>query len=171
MFVSDYNAPQAEPKVRVNAGQLWAGGFATGIVAALVAIVGILICRGPLDVQVLAPKGHGTWGDASTAVYAVIAFAAALVATGLIQLLYTFTPQPGALFAWIVGLLTVLAVVVPFAAAAKLQDQVATAVINALIGLSIYTLTASIAAHSRVVRRDPAYPGPTYPGSTYPGQY
>ena len=33
----------------VNAGRLWTGGVATALVAALVALVGVLIARGLLD--------------------------------------------------------------------------------------------------------------------------
>jgi hypothetical protein len=40
--------------------RLWSGGVAT---AALLALVGILVARGLLDVAVLAPKGDGLWGD------------------------------------------------------------------------------------------------------------
>ena len=50
----------------VDAGRLWTGGLATALVAALVALVGLLICRGLLDVPVLAPTDEGTLGNAST---------------------------------------------------------------------------------------------------------
>ena len=55
----------------VDAGRLWAGGAATAVVAALIAVVGILLARGVFDVPVLAPKGEGTWGDADTLKYAL----------------------------------------------------------------------------------------------------
>jgi hypothetical protein len=35
-------------RVRVDAGRLWTGGLATALVAALVAVVGVLIARGCL---------------------------------------------------------------------------------------------------------------------------
>ena len=34
---------------RLNAGRLWTGGLATAVVAALVAVVGVLIARGAVD--------------------------------------------------------------------------------------------------------------------------
>lgn len=46
----------------VAGGRLWAGGAATAVVAALIAVVGILIARGVFGVPVLAPEGEGTWG-------------------------------------------------------------------------------------------------------------
>ena len=39
----------------VDAAKLWAGGAATACVAALVAVVGVLICSGVLDVRLVRP--------------------------------------------------------------------------------------------------------------------
>ncbi len=39
----------------VNARALWAGGAATAVVAALVAVVGVLICEGVLDLDMAPP--------------------------------------------------------------------------------------------------------------------
>jgi hypothetical protein len=38
----------------VDAARLWTGGLATAVVAALVALVGVLIARGLFDIPVLA---------------------------------------------------------------------------------------------------------------------
>jgi len=64
----------------VDARQLWSGGAATAVVAALIALAGILVCRWLFNIPVLAPRQDGAWGDASTAGYAIAAAAAALVA-------------------------------------------------------------------------------------------
>src|SRR5437762_670268 len=125
---------------RVDAGRLWAGGLATAIVAALVAVLGILVARGIFDVPVLAPKESGSWGNANTFTYAMVAFGAALVATGLMHVLLLTTPSPFQFFGWIVLLLTAVAAAGPFATSATMSAKVATAVINALIGLAIFTL-------------------------------
>jgi hypothetical protein len=37
--------PNPEPTRRVDARPLWSGGVATAVVAALIALVGILVCR------------------------------------------------------------------------------------------------------------------------------
>src|SRR5690242_8166713 len=71
----------------VDAGRLWAGGVATALVAALIAVVGILLARGVLGVAVLARQSAGVWGDASTGWYAAGAALASLAATGLIHVL------------------------------------------------------------------------------------
>ena len=50
----------ADRRITVNAGRLWTGGLATAVVAALVAVVGVLFARGLFDVPVLAPTEEGT---------------------------------------------------------------------------------------------------------------
>ena len=132
----------------VNAGRLWAGGVATAVVAALIAIVGILIARGIFDIPVLVPKKSGTWGDASTVTYALVAFGAGLLATALIHVLLISTPSPFTFFGWIIALCTVAAALAPFAAGGDLAPKVTTAVINAFIGVGVWVLTASGARRS-----------------------
>ena len=74
----------------VDARQLWSGGAATAVIAALIALAGILVCRWLLGIPVLAPRQDGAWGDASTAGYAAAA-AAALAATAIMHLLLLTT--------------------------------------------------------------------------------
>ena len=42
--------PNSGPRLLVDAGRLWMGGLVTAVVAALVAVVGVLIARGLFDV-------------------------------------------------------------------------------------------------------------------------
>ena len=46
----------------VDAAKLWSGGAATAVVTALIAVVGILIARGVLDIFILAPEREGCLG-------------------------------------------------------------------------------------------------------------
>jgi membrane associated rhomboid family serine protease len=145
-------------RVRVDAGRLWTGGLATALVAALVAVVGVLIARGLFDVPVLAPTREGALGNANTATLAILAAAAALVATGLMHLLLLLsTPRPFRFFTWIVSLLTLLAVLAPFMTDAKLATQVATAAIGLVIGMAIGSLVSGAARSAiRLGRQYPA---------------
>jgi hypothetical protein len=136
----------------VDAGRLWTGGVATALVAALVALVGVLICRGLLDVPVLAPTDKGTLGDATTFRLAALAALAALIATGLLHLLLLSTPRPLQFFTWIVALATVAAALAPFLTDADLDEKVATAAIYAAVGISIGSLLSGV-ARSAVRRR------------------
>jgi Family of unknown function (DUF6069) len=101
-------------RLRVDAARLWTGGLATALVAALVAVVGVLIARGLFDVPVLAPAREGALGNTTTARLAILAAVAALLATGLMHLLLLSTPRPFRFFTWIISLLTLVAVLAPF---------------------------------------------------------
>lgn len=138
----------SQPRPGVDAGRLWAGGVATAAVAALIVLVGILITRGIFDIPVLAPKGGGTWGNANTATYALAAFGFGLLATALIHGLLLTTPAPLVFFDWIIGLCTLAGVVAPFGAGGDLAPKVTTALINLIVGIAVWSLTASTARRS-----------------------
>ena len=107
--------PTSSSRPSVNARTLWAGGAATALVAALVALVGVVIFRGLFDIPVLAPEREGVWVDTSTGQLMILAAIAALAATGLMHLLLISTPRAMTFFAWIVGLVTVAVTLAPFA--------------------------------------------------------
>ena len=155
------------PRVRPDAGQVWAGGVATAVVGALVALVGILICRWTLGIPILAPAGDGAWGNAHTAVYALVAALIALVATALLYLLMLGTPQPHMFFSWIMALVTLAAVVYPFSTNAPLEQKTATAIVNLILGVAIASLLSAVSA--RAIRISRSVP-PTY-GQPRPQAY
>lgn len=133
------------PPPKVDAGRLWSGGAATALVAALIAVAGIVIARGVFDIPVLAPEGDGAWGNANTWWYAAAAAFVALLATALVHGLIVSTPQPLRFFSWVMGLATVIAAVAPFVPEADLDAKIATAIINAVLGIAITTLVSSVA--------------------------
>lgn len=130
---------------RLDAGRLWAGGLATALVAALVAVAGIVITRGVLHVPVLAPKGDGVWGNANTLTYAFAAGGAALVATALLQVLALTTPRYGRFFMWVMALSTAIAATLPLGLATGWASRLATAVINLVLGIAITTTLNAVA--------------------------
>jgi Family of unknown function (DUF6069) len=156
----------APNRVRPDSGQFWAGGVATAVVAALIALVGILVCRWALGIPILAPANDGTWGDAHTGEYVLVAACVALVATGLLYLLVLATPEPGTFFRWIMALATLAAVVYPFSTSAPLEQKAATAVVNLVLGVAITSLLTGVA--SRAIRRSGPPRGPVQP--VQPGQ-
>lgn len=136
----------------VDAGRLWPGGIATAVVAALVALAGILICRWLFNIPLLAPKGDGAYGDVHTTGFVFAAAAVALIATALMHLLLIGTPRPLAFFNWIIGLATLLAVLFPFSTSAALTAKVATAVVDLVLGIAIGSLIRSVAGRSLTTR-------------------
>lgn len=135
-------------QVQVDAGRLWAGGVATAVVSALVALVGLLVARGVLDIAVLAPASDGRWDTATYASLAIAAILGSFVATTLMHALLLFAPNARSFFHWIMGLAAVINAAWPFALDASLEEQVATAVIGVAIVLAIGSLVSSAADRS-----------------------
>src|SRR4051794_15199028 len=140
-----YESAGGPTRTTVNAGRLWAGGLATAVVAALIAIVGILIGRGLFGVEVLAPKGAGVWGDADTGWYALGAALISLVATGLMHVLLLFTPRPMRFFGWLMTLGTVVGMLAPFVTENDMGSRLFTAGLNFVLGVAIGSLIAGSA--------------------------
>jgi len=153
---------------QVDAGKLWPGGVATAVVAGLVALVGVLVCRWLFGIPLLAPKSDGAYGDVHTTDLVLVAAGAALVATGVAHLLLLSTPRPLTFFSWIVGLATVLAVLAPFSTSAPLTAKVATAVVDLVLGVAIGSLLSGVAARSV---RLPSAAGASYLGGNADGEY
>ena len=153
----------------VDAGRLWAGGVATAIVAALVAVVGVLIARGLFDVPELASTKAGELAAGSVATYAGLAALAALLATGLAHLLLLSTPRPLQFFGWIMFLLIVAAALSPLLTDSSTSVKLATAAINLAIGVAIATLVSSMARSAVRSAARRAYPGPGQPPPYPPG--
>jgi Family of unknown function (DUF6069) len=158
---------------QVDARPLWSGGIATAVVAALIAVVGILVARWLFNISFLSPRREGAWGDASTAGYVFAAVGCALVATALMHLLLLSTPYPRVFFGWIIGLATVVAVVFPFSTTAPVSQKIATGFVNLVLGVAIGSLVAEVSrrATRRVVVRGrssrPSYPPTRTPGDGY----
>lgn len=136
----------------MDAGRLWAGGAAAALVAALVALVGVLIARGLFDIPVFGPAETGILGDSGTVRLAVLAAVAALVATGLMHVLLLTTPSPLKFFSWILALVTLIATLAPLLSDAPTAEKVATAAIYLAIGITIASLVSGV-ARSVIARR------------------
>jgi hypothetical protein len=143
--------PRSQPKV--ESGQLWPGGFATAVVAALIALVGVLICRWLFNIPILAPRKDGAYGDVHTTGFVIAAAVAALAATAIAHLLLLSTPRPMIFFNWIVGLITLVIVVFPFSTKAPLSGKIATAAVDLVLGIAIGSLLNGVAVRS--IRRRP----------------
>jgi hypothetical protein len=141
--------PVAGKRVVIDAPRLWGGGLATAVVAALVAVVGVLISREVLHVKLVEPPLLRIT-DSFPVNYAVTAFVLALAATGLAHLLSVITPRPRVFFRWIIALCTVATMVLPFALEGNLKGKICAAVINMVIGLCIASLLSAVLSRTVV---------------------
>jgi hypothetical protein len=139
----------------VDAAKLWAGGAATACVAALVAVVGVLICSGVLDVRLVRPALLLNVTDSFALDYALTAVVLTMIATALAHVLLISTPRPRMFFTWIIVLATVAGAAAPFAIGSEVSSQVATACINVALGICVLSLLKSVMA--RTVRPGAAH--------------
>ena len=144
MSTSGVPSSTAGGRTEVAAGRLWAGGVATACVAALVAAVGVLLFSSVLDIRLVRLPLLLPITDSLALNYAATAFVLALAATGLAHLLVVTTPRPRVFFGWIVGLVTVAAMVMPFAFDASVAAKISTALINMIIGIAIASLLTAV---------------------------
>src|SRR3954471_18330796 len=89
-----------DEQTRADGGRLWAGGAATALVAAGVALVGVLVLHKLLHAAVLAPGGTREAADYAMVVFPISAALVTLLATGLLHLLMTTTPRAPEFFGW-----------------------------------------------------------------------
>lgn len=144
---------------RLRAGVLWGGGVATAVVAALVAVVGSLVCDAILDIELLPASQPGVLGWSSQASYPVGAAVVALAATGVLHLLLVAVPQPMRFFGWLMALVAAIVAVAPFGYGEALDSQVATAAVDLIAVLSIWSLLSGVARRAvSVAAGRPAHP-------------
>jgi hypothetical protein len=68
-------------------------------------------------------------------------------------LLVITTPRPRVFFGWIVGLVTVATMVMPFAFDASVASKISTALINMIVGIAIGSLVSAVLSRTVIVRR------------------
>ncbi|GAA4619703.1 DUF6069 family protein [Actinoallomurus vinaceus] len=134
MSSTDYSWDE---QTRADAGRLWAGGAATALVAAGVALVGVLVLHRVLQAPVISPGGLRQSADYAMVAFPIAAALVTLIATGLLHLLMATTPSASQFFTWIASLAMVLVVLQVFLGNEKLLTQVETAAFYLLIGVAI----------------------------------
>ncbi|MDH6679013.1 uncharacterized membrane protein YjjP (DUF1212 family) [Rhodococcus sp. LBL1] len=140
--------PAAAPAV--DAKRLWSGGVATALVAALAAVVGLLVVRGLLDIEVITPDT--TFGESQVTTIAGYAIIAALLATALLHLLMISTPRATSFFGWIGILATVAVTLWPYTVYATTDSKIGSSLIYLVVGIAIVTLLSGVAGTARTTR-------------------
>jgi len=138
------------PALKLDPARYWSGALATAVVAALVGVAGVVVFQGVFDIELVTPANENS-ADGDAFRYAATGFVGALVAAALLYLLLLSTPRPRAFFGWIMGLVIVVAAVIPFARTDDRPSAIATAGVNVVMGVAILSLLSSVA--DRTVRR------------------
>lgn len=133
----------------VDSRSLWTGGAATAVVAALVAIVGVLLVRGVFGVPVIAPgNANGVIDYVGALWLTLFAVLGSLLATGLAHVLLRLAPRPMAFFGWIEGLTTLAFVIWPYTVRVSATVRFASAALYLGIGLTIGILVTFAAGQA-----------------------
>jgi len=152
--------------VEVLGRRLWAGGVATAVVAAGIAIVGVLIISNVFDLGIQTAERSGALVDNAMTIIPVCAAIAALAGTALLHLLLLTTPRPATFFSALVVLALVVLLLQVFLARGSVVDHIATAVLYAAIGLAIISMLSGV---SRTAVRPVTSGG--WGGRQYDGRY
>ncbi len=140
--------PRQSQRGGIDTARFWVGAALTAGISALVALIALIITNDLLHVPVMISEG-GRLVMIGFGAYALFAAAAAVAASVLYAVLVNFAPRPGLYFGWIVGLVTLLAALLPLTTGAVVVDQLALAGINLVVGLVITGLVPTAAVRSR----------------------
>lgn len=139
------HGPRRSPVL--DAKRLWAGGAATAVVAALIAVVGLLVVRGLLNIEFITPGL--SIGDSQVTTLVGWAVVTTLVATALLHLLLVSTPRARSFFGWIAMLATVAAALWPFTIYTPNDSRIASSLVYLLTGIAVTTLLSGVADSAR----------------------
>ncbi|GAA4481806.1 DUF6069 family protein [Actinoallomurus oryzae] len=146
-----------DEQTRADASRLWAGGAATALVAAGVALIGVMVLHKILHAPILSPGGLRQAADYAMFAFPVSAAILTLLATGLLHLLMSTTPQASQFFTWIASLFMVLVVLQVFLHDTDLLTQLETAAFYLLIGIAIITSLLGVSRSAVRHHRHQAY--------------
>lgn len=131
----------------IDQGRFWVGAVLTSTVAALGGVIGLVVAQDLLRITLTSsPFGIGPVHIAS---YGLIAGLVAMLAATVYAGLLAFAPRPTVYFGALGGLLTALAVLLPFTAPTGIGGQIALAAINLTIGVLILSLIPVAASNAR----------------------
>lgn len=131
----------------LDAGRYWAGVGATALVAALVAVAGVLVLQEILGIDLVVQDLFGT--DSPMTSLVVGAVIAALLAGALLHVLVLTTPRPRSFFGWIIGLVTLVAALLPLTWTDDATSAVATGIVHLVIGIAIWSLLSGVLTWTR----------------------
>jgi hypothetical protein len=141
-------APTNTFDVGIDQVRFWVGAAVTAAIAAVTGLVSLILAGSVLHIPVLIQDGSSLV-SVRYASYALIAAAITFGAAALFDAMLHVAPRPAAYYGWLVAMLTLLAVVVPFANTASLHSQIALAATNLAVGAVIAALVPMAAVTAR----------------------
>jgi hypothetical protein len=136
------------PEFELDQIRYWVGAGLTAVIAALVGLVGLVVAHGILHVPVAIGSGTDLTPLHAT-MYGLAAAGLAILAAGIYDGMLHVAPRPLAYYGWLTGILTLLAVLLPFTTSATVHAQLALALMNLAVGLTITLLVPLAATNAR----------------------
>ena len=139
-----------QPGEVIDTRALWTGGVVTAVIVGGLTIVGFLLIEGVLGYPLLGDRANAPVAHVTMVGYAASAAVAALLATAAMHVLVMTTHRPQWFFAWLGGIGTAIAVLLPLTQ--HLPAPLATATVNLSLGLTILGLvhqTTAASVHPR----------------------
>jgi Family of unknown function (DUF6069) len=151
-FATDNQPPRSgHRRPVIDQTRFWVGALLTALMAALGGIIALVVAKGIVHVPVLFVGGSGLV-PVHAAVYGLATALIALAAAGLYNGMLHVAPRPTVYYCWLIGLLTLLAGLLPFTTTAVLSSQIALAAMNVLVGLIILVMVPLAAENARTER-------------------
>ncbi len=144
-------------QTHADAGRLWAGGAATALVAAGVAVMGVMVLDKLLHAPILSPGGLQQAADYAMIAFPVAAAVATLLATGLLHLLMQTTPQASRFFGWIASLVVALVILQVFLHETEMITKLETAAFYLLMGVAIISSLLGVSRSAVSYHRRQSY--------------
>ena len=141
-----------QPGEVIDTRTLWTGGVVAAVIVGGLTIVGFLLIEGILRYPLLGDRVNVQVAHATMVGYAAGAAVAALLATAAMHILLISTHRPRWFFAWLAGIGTAVAALLPLTE--HLPVPLATATVNLGVGLTIIGLvhhTTAACLHPRGV--------------------
>jgi hypothetical protein len=144
-------------QTHADAGRLWAGGAATALVAAGVAVMGVMVLDKVLHAPILSPGGLRQAADYAMIAFPVGAAIATLLATGLLHVLMQTTPQASRFFGWIAALVVALVILQVFLHETEMLTKLETAAFYLLVGVAIISSLVGVSRSAVRYHRQQSY--------------
>jgi hypothetical protein len=146
-------ADPTPPRPRLDSSRYWRGVVATVLISALLGFAAAVILGEVFDLDIPAPTLLGA--DTAPVTWALVAGLYALAAGVALYLLALGAPRPRMFFGWLVALVTLIFAVLPFTASEFTVTAVLTAIAWLVLGIAVYSMTASVLSRTLVTGARP----------------
>ena len=135
----------ANYRAGIDQVRFWVGALLTAAISAGVALIGLLLIRGVLQIPILVTSSH----PVDAAAYALLTAAIAIGAAALYNLMLHVAPHPTTYYGALAAVGVALATLLPFTIPVALVSQGVLAALNLVVGLVLAFLVPIAAVRAQ----------------------